>query len=116
MSRPAHLVSDAHSHPCIARSGDGVPQHVVAAGRCRRCGTTVDAAAPPADRSRRGGWLGERVVATAIGAAATALGVAYLLLASERARLAGTALLSAPSIVGTGCLALGVLLLARALR
>ena len=115
MSGPPHLVSDGRSHPCVPPLAAGVTQHVAVAGRCTRCGATVDAVAPAGKRAR-GWWMGERVLAIAIGSGALALGVAYLLIAKERVRDVGASLVSAPAFVGVGFVALGGVLIVRAIR
>jgi hypothetical protein len=115
MSGAPHLVSAGRSHPCVPPLAAGATQHIAVGGRCTRCGTTVDAAAPAGQRGR-GLWMGERALAIAIGSGALALGVAYLLIATERIREAGASLLSAPAVVGAGFVALGGVLIARAVR
>ena len=116
MSGPPHLVSGGRSHPCVPPLAAGATQHTVANGRCTRCGATVDVVVGPAARGQRGLWLGERVLATAIGSGAIALGAAYMLIATERMRDSAASFLSAPAMVGAGCVTLGGLLVARAIR
>ena len=115
MTRPPHLVSAGRSHPCVPPLARGATRHVVVAGRCIQCGSTVDAEPVAAPRGRRG-WLGERVLATAIGSGLLVLGTAYLVLATERMRDSGASLFSVPGIAGAACVALGGLLVMKGVR
>ena len=114
MSGAPHLVSAGRSHPCVPPLGAGATQHAVVDGRCTRCGTTMDTTAAARDL-RRARRLGDRVLGVVLGSGALALGVAYLLIAAERAESGGS-LVSPPAFVGAGVIALGGALIVRAVR